>query len=77
MLGHVLRSPENSPAQAALCFAMDAMKSLPGRLGRHRSNLFVFIRSDLENRGIHFRDYEDLLNIRTIASNREEWKYRF
>ena len=74
MLGHVLRSPENSPAQAALCFALHCMNSLAGRLGRHRCNLFSFLRNDLESRGFQFRQYEDLLNIRTLSRNREEWK---
>ena len=36
MLGHVLRSPENSPAQSALCFVVDSMNILSGR----RMNLF-------------------------------------
>ena len=48
MLGHVLRSPVDSPAQCALCFAIDAMKSMPGRVGRHRVNLFQIIKKDLK-----------------------------
>ena len=73
MLGHVLRSQENSPAQAALCFAMDSMNSLPGRLGRHRINLFSLLRKDLESRDIPFKTYEDILNARYLAKNRSNW----
>ena len=41
----MLRSPENSPAQSALCFAVDAM---PGRFGRHRVNLLQVVKKDLK-----------------------------
>jgi hypothetical protein len=47
-VGHVLRSPENSPAQSVLCFAVDAMSCMPGRVGRHRVNLFQVIKKDLK-----------------------------
>ena len=73
MLGHVLRSPENSPAQAALCFAIDSMNELPGRLGRHRINLFTVIRKDLENRNMSLSSYDDIIILRNIASDRAKW----
>ena len=59
MLGHVLRSPENSPSQSALCFVVDNMKTLPGRRGRHRANLFEVIGDDLLMRGISLSCYDD------------------
>ena len=63
MLGHVLRSPENSPAQSALCFVVESMNILPGRRGRHRMNLFKVIRDDLVMRGISLSCYDDILHI--------------
>ena len=77
MLGHVLRSPENSPAQSALCFVVDSMKSLPGRRGRHRTDLFKVIREDLLAKGISLRCYEDILNIRSLAGDRVKWRELF
>ena len=77
MLGHVLRSPENSPAQSALCFVVDYMKILPGRRGRHRMNLFKVIRDDLLFRGFSMNCYEDVLNMREIAGDRSKWRKLF
>ena len=77
MLGHVLRSPENSPAQSALWFVVDYMKILPGRRGRHRMNLFKVIRDDLLFRGFNINCYEDVLNMREIAGDRSKWRKLF
>ena len=77
MLGHVLRSPESSPAQSALCFVVDNMNILPGRRGRHRINLFKVIRDDLLARGINLRCYDDILNIRILAGDRNKWRKLF
>ena len=77
MLGHVLRSPENSSAQSALCFVVDSMKILPGRRGRHRVNLFKVIRDDLLLRGISLSYYEDILHLRELAGDRSKWKKLF
>ena len=74
MLGHVLRSPENSPAQAALCFAVESMNTLPGRLGRHRINLLSLIKCDLQSRDLSLNSYDDILNLRILAHNRVVWK---
>ena len=52
MLGHVLRSPENSPAPSALCFAVDDMNSMPGRVGWHRVNLSQLIEKNLQQHDI-------------------------
>ena len=77
MLGHVLRSPENSPAQSALCFVVDHMKILPGRRGRHRMNLFKAIRDDLLSRGFNLNCYEDVLNMRELAGDKSNWRKLF
>ena len=68
MLGHVLRSDESSPAHASLCFAVDSMGILSGRIGRHRINLFKVLQNDLKQRSIPLTRYED------IAHNREQWR---
>ena len=74
MLGHVLRSPENSPAQSALCFAVDAMNSMPGRVGRHRVNLLQVIKKDLKQHDIKLSSYEDVIKLRELAWNRNAWR---
>ena len=48
MLGHVLRSDNNSPAQLALHFAVESQSTKKGRVGRHQSNLLRTIQFDLE-----------------------------
>ncbi|KAL5247145.1 hypothetical protein ACHWQZ_G019116 [Mnemiopsis leidyi] len=77
LLGHVLRSPENSPAQSALCFVVNQVTILPGRRGRHRINLFDVLKSDLKNRDISLNDYSDILNLRMLASDRKRWHDMF
>jgi hypothetical protein len=77
MLGHVLRSPENSPAQAALCFAVESMNNLPGRLGRHRINLLSVLRNDLKSRNLSLNTYDDIINLRNLAYNRAQWRKVF
>ena len=74
MLGHVMRLPENSPAQSSLCFAVDCMNKLPGRIGRHRVNLLQIIRSDLNVRGIELNVYKDIVKLRELASDRQHWR---
>ena len=49
MLGHVLRSDENTAAHQALSFAVNT-QDLPGRVGRPRCNLFNLLKSDLTER---------------------------
>ena len=74
MLGHVLRSPENSPAQSALCFAVDSMNSLPGRVGRHRVNLLQVLKKDLKMHDLKLSKYEDIVKLRELAWNRSIWR---
>ena len=77
MFGHVLRSPENSPAQSALCFVIDQLNILPGRRGRHRMNLIDVLKGDLKNRDLQLSKYEDILNLRFLAQNRKNWQELF
>ena len=77
MLGHVLRSPENSPAQSALCFAVDAMNTMPGRVGRHRVNLLQVIKKDLKLYDLKLSVYEDIVKLRELACNRSSWRNMF
>ena len=74
MFGHILRSNECSPAQSALCFAINMLNSLPGRLGRHRKTLLQTLKRDLESRRIMLNDYYDIIHLRELASNRLKWK---
>ncbi|XP_063682576.1 uncharacterized protein LOC134817369 [Bolinopsis microptera] len=76
MLGHILRSDERSPAQAALCFAVE-MCSEVGRLGAHRRNLLHHLKVDLWKRFILLESYDDILHLRELASNRGYWSKLF
>jgi len=77
MLGHILRSDCNSPAQLAISFAVNSMSSMKGRLGRHQINIFKTILSDLNKRNICLYDYNDLTELRHLASNRVLWRSMF
>ena len=52
MFGHILRSDENTPAQLALLFAVNANTLFEGRLGRPRMNLFSVLVNDLNVRNL-------------------------
>ena len=77
MLGHILRSDCMSPAQRALYFAVESSISMKGRVGRHQSNLFKCVLSDLNKRKIVLKNIADLYNLRHIASDRDGWKELF
>ena len=77
MLGHILRSDERSPAQAALCYAVEMNISLVGRIGCHRKNLFQTLKCDLKKRSIMLNNYEDVLHLRELASDRGHWNNLF
>ena len=72
MLGHILRSNERSPAQAALCFAVE-MCSEVDRLGAHRPNLLHHLKVDLWKRSILLESYDDILHL----SDRGYWSKMF
>ena len=48
MFGHILRSPENSPASLALSFAVEELKKYKGRVGRHQINVLSILNDDLK-----------------------------
>ena len=77
MLGHILRSDENTAAQLALIFAVEADKSLIGRIGRPRSNLLTLKKNDLNQRNLKMNSIAELNDIREIARCRERWKNLF
>ena len=90
MFGHILRSPENSPAALSLQFAVSQISELKGRRGRHRINLLTILRDDLsripvdfssENTNRHqklfLKSPSDISILREIASDRREWRVLF
>jgi len=87
MLGHILRSPNNSPAAQSLSFAIEGSKIHPGRRGRHKTNLLGLIRKDVESMPVDrtsqylvlrkkskLKSLDDLENLRTLAQNRSLWR---
>ena len=74
MLGHILRSSNNSPAQLALLFAVDSRSNMKGRVGRHQTNLFNIICKDLSDRNIYIVNTDNLTDLRLLASDRARWK---
>ena len=76
MLGHVLRLPENSPAALALTYSLDGC-SAKSRRGRHQTNLFNTIKSDLKIRGFRLEWLEDMFYLINLAKERTVWKELF
>ena len=74
MLGHILRSDNNSPAQLALHFAVESQSVMKGRVGRHQSNLFKTILTDLSDRNIRLVNTDDLYDLRNFALDRRQWR---
>ena len=74
MLGHVLRLPENSPAQASLSYTVVGSVIYKSRIGRHQTNLFSILCDDLYRRRLHLKSLDDLFELRYIASNRLNWQ---
>ena len=83
MFGHILRSPENSPAALSLSFTGDGSKAHKGRVGSHKTNLLKILRADLEQSPVDrtseyialrkrptLGSLEDVKNLHTLAQNR-------
>jgi len=68
MLGHILRSDDNTPAQLALHFAVNADATMKGRVGRHQNNLFRMLKSDLVARKIKLKSIDDLYSLKNYRS---------
>ena len=90
MLGHILRSPEDTPAALALSYAVGRVDHLKGRRGRHKINLLSLIRNDLSripvdrfSENIHLHQKLSLNNqcdidiLRNLAHERSMWKRLF
>ena len=73
MLGHILRSEECTPAQSALCFAVEKLSTTVGREGRNRTNFMYVLNKDLAKRYLYVEDYDDIIHLRELASNRKYW----
>ena len=71
MYGHVLRSDIKTPAFLSLKFAIN--NTYKSRKGRHQSNLFDILKSDLKVRDIRLESETDLFDLREHALNRKSW----
>ena len=74
MFGHILRSDENTPAQLALHFAVNADATMKGRVGRHQNNLYRMLKNDLKNRVFLLNCTDDLEDLKVLASDRIKWR---
>ena len=90
MLGHILRSPEDTPAALALSYAVAGTNHLKGRRGRHKINLLQLIRKDISRipvdrfsdnhylrQKLSLKDQTDIDILRCIAHDRKTWKKLF
>ena len=79
MLGHVLRSDNNTPAYQSFLFAAFGCAGMKGRRGRHRSNLFdLIVKKDLLiKRNIVLNDLDDFYNLVNLAKDRIGWRNLF
>jgi hypothetical protein len=77
MLGHILRSPENTPAQTAFSYAVEGALIHKSRRGRHQINLYNILKGDLDKRGLKLNDINDLFDLRMLAKTRSLWKEYF
>lgn len=78
LLGHILRSADDSPAALALKFAVTTQ--CRGRVGAHRKNLFKTIENDLALRGFKnfkFNSLKKLNKLKILASDRFAWRDKF
>ena len=73
MFGHILRLDENTPAQLALLFAIEAEEKLTGRWGRPRMNLFSVLIKDLQARNLSMKNFDEYNEIRDIAACKRCW----
>ena len=77
LLGHILRSDDNTPAALALQFAISSSEQLRGRCGRPRCNLFTAIVNDLKENSLRLTESSDLDNLKMLASDRPVWRSMF
>ena len=77
MFGHILRSTSNSPAVCSLFFAVNSMRDMKGRVGRHQCNLLKTLKNDLSDRDIKLVTTEDIYNLIFLAQDRLKWRKLF
>ena len=70
MLGHVLRSDENTAAHQALAYAVETLDCV-GRRGASQPNLFTVLKEDLQFRDLNFNNFEEFNSLRDIAHDRK------
>ena len=76
MLGHVLRSDENTAAHQALAYAVETLDCV-GRRGAPQANLFTILKEDLKFRDLSFNNFEEFNSLRDIAHDRKRWQSLF
>ena len=90
MLGHILKSPEETPAALALNYAVVGANHLKGRKGRHKINLLSLIRNDISRipvdrfsdniylrQKLSLKNQSDIDVLRNIAHERSTWRRLF
>jgi len=77
MLGHVLRSQENSPSMLAFNIFIDGSTIYKVWLGRHKTNLLSTLKLDLKSRNIKLNTLMDMYQLRDIASDTVRWRKLF
>ena len=74
MFSHVLRMPEDTPAQRALEFAVLGADRYKARTGRHCTNLLSVLRTDLKDAGLGtLRSSKKLRELRKQAQDKSQW----
>ena len=76
MLGHVLRSDENTAAHQALAYAVETLDCV-GRRGVPQANLFTVLKEDLEFRNFNFSNFDEFNSLRDIARDHRRWQRLF
>ena len=71
MFGHVLHMLEDTPTELSLQFAVAGSNRSRGQVGRHTTNLFDMLRSDLKEK---LRSGRDLVRLREMATDRTRWR---
>ena len=77
MLGHVLRSSEDTPAFLSIKFAIYMSETMVGRQSCQQMNLFQVIKKDLESRYLYLNNMNDFYRLRTLALDRGGWRALF
>ena len=77
MLGHILRSSEQTPASLSLQYAVEGAKIHKRRVGRPRLNLLNVIKEDLTARDLQLSNSDELKDLRALAADRKRWRELF